>query len=228
MPVPGEQIENVAFCPHCGNTAPQRLVFYHEYEEEAYDVTTGEKDDRAYPFTYFAAICRTCGDLLLYSANPSNDDPHKFSATQLVHPTPDNLDDSVPETVRQAHLEAMRIRSIAPNAFAVMLRRALEAVCDDRGVPEGTLQKRLGELVKRGELPAPLAEMTAILRTLGNAGAHHTARPITVPMTWGMREFFRAVVEYVYIAPSKIREFKERLTSAEPEADDSSGKGQSP
>jgi hypothetical protein len=92
-----------------------------------------------------------------------------------------------------------------------MLRRALEAVCDDRGVSEGSLQKRLEVLAQRGELPTILSEMTSMLRTLGNAGAHHSSMPITVPMTWGMEEFFRAVIEYVYIAPSKIQEFKKRL-----------------
>lgn len=77
----------------------------------------------------------------------------------------------------------------------------------------GPLHNRLEQLAKRGEIPPVLAEMTTVLRVLGNAGAHNSAQKITVPLTWVMDEFFRAVVEYVYIAPSKLEEFKQELES---------------
>jgi len=53
--------------------------------------------------------------------------------------------------------------------------------------------------------------MTAVLRVLGNVGAHSDSQKITVPMTWGMDDFFRAIIEYVYIAPSRLAEFKKRI-----------------
>ena len=97
-----------------------------------------------------------------------------------------------------------------------MIRRSLEALCDDRGVKEHSLVKMLEELVKRGEIPETLAEMTTVLRLIGNAGAHHSDVKVIVPMTWAMDEFFRAVVEYVYVAPSKLADFKEKLDKAPP------------
>jgi hypothetical protein len=48
---------------------------------------------------------------------------------------------------------AARIRHTAPNAYAVQIRRALEAVCDDRGAAGKVLADRLQNLVDRGELP---------------------------------------------------------------------------
>ena len=119
----------------------------------------------------------------------------------------------MPEAIRVCYAEAVRIQKIAPNAYAVMLRRSLEALCDDRGVKKGSLHVRLLELAKRGEIPPILAEMTSVLRSLGNAGAHYDQQKITVPITWAMDEFFRAILEYVYVAPSKLDAFRSRLTT---------------
>src|SRR5574341_210357 len=214
MPEDKNPIQNIAFCPHCGNTTPQRLVFTHSYEGAGYDAGTGAKEEYGPPCEYYVAVCSTCNDLLLYHNFIDQTDAEHFSEADLIHPNNQQLPDSVPNIVQQAYAEAVRIQRLAPNAYAVMIRRALEAVCDDRKVPNGSLQKRLALLVERGELPVTLSEMTTILRTLGNSGAHYTAKPITIPMTWGMNEFFRAVIEYVYIAPSKIEKFRKRLNQS--------------
>jgi hypothetical protein len=63
-----------------------------------------------------------------------------------------------------------------------------------------------------------LADATTVLRTLGNDGAHLNKDKVTVPMTWGMRELFRAVVEYVYVAPSRISEFNKSVEKGEASA----------
>lgn len=214
MAEPEIPIENIAFCPHCGNTAPQKLKLIHNYDSVGYDAGTGEKDELGPPCTYYVALCSTCNELLLYHSFINETDDENFSKSSLLYPNNHELPNSVPNIIQQAYAEACRIQYLAPNAYAVMLRRALEAVCDDRNVPNGTLQKRLEVLVQRGELPATLAEMTTILRTLGNAGAHHSTTPVIVPMTWGMNEFFRAIVEYVYVAPSKILDFKQMMSKA--------------
>lgn len=221
MPTPNEPIQNIAFCPHCGNTAQQRVIYIHSYEGSGYDVQTGEKSEYGPPCTYYVAICSTCDDLLLYHNFIDEVPDEDFSKSTILYPDKHKLPEFVPDSIKQAYAEACRIQFLAPNAYAVMLRRALEAVCDDRSVPSGTLHKRLQVLVERGELPAKLAEMTTLLRTLGNAGAHHSSTPVIVPMTWGMNEFFRAIIEYVYIAPNKIEEFKRTMSRYSPENESS-------
>jgi hypothetical protein len=220
------KIFNVAICPHCGNKAAQNLVFSHEYEGEGYDAK-GAKTDEVPPSIYYVAVCSTCDDLSVYNSFVDSPGPEEFSDATLVYPKPKEFEESVPDAVREAYTEASRIREIAPNAYAVMLRRSLEALCDDRGVSQGSLQQRLGELVKRGELPPTLAEMTFILRILGNAGAHHGGRAITIPMTWEMEDFFRAVVEYVYIAPRKLQKFKKGALASREEPMTADKKGAS-
>jgi Domain of unknown function (DUF4145) len=204
-------IMKVGFCPHCGNRAPQNLLLKHSYTADTYSVEDGRKNEADAPCEYFIAECATCNELLVYHSFAALVPDEDFTEADLVYPTSPELHASVPEIVRVCYSEAAKVKNAAPNAYAVMIRRSLEALCDDRKVAKGILQRRLAELVSRGEIPQTLAEMTTALRLLGNVGAHDTAQSVTLPMTWVIDEFFRAVVEYVYVAPSKLAAFKERL-----------------
>jgi len=197
-----ETIRNVAFCPHCGNRAPQKLIQTHHCVEVDSDGDTPEL-----PQAYFVAVCETCDELLLYYVLQHIPDDKDFTSSHLLWPQATEIHESVPDKVAKIYREALRIRQLAPNAIAAKIRRALEAVCEDRGATKGHLQKRLKELADRGEIPPVLAEMTDTLRALGNVGAHATDHSITSWEVHGIDEFFRAVIEYVYTARSKLKEF---------------------
>ena len=92
----------------------------------------------------------------------------------LRYPKGDILDKSVPSSVSANYREAKRVQKVSPNGFAVLIRRTLEALCNDRDVPAGRLQKRLETLAQLGEIPPVLAEITSVLRTLGNSGGSST------------------------------------------------------
>jgi len=148
--------------------------------------------------------------LSIYEAHDfDSDDP------TLVFPSNVDLDASIPEIVASNYRESKRVQKVSPNSFAVLIRRALEALCDDRGVSSGTLQARLAKLSEKGEIPPVLVEVTDVLRTLGNSGAHNAEQRVTVPMTWQMDKFFRTLVEYVYVAPARLKEFRKSLDKRE-------------
>src|SRR5205823_1359429 len=134
-----------------------------------------------------------------------------FTQGDLVFPPSGELHKSVPERVAKIYKEAARIKNLAPNAFAVQIRRALEALCEDRGAQKGVLQKQLKELAERGEIPTKLAELTDVLRLVGNIGAHASDEEVKPWQVYAMDEFFRTVIEYVYVAPGKLNEYKESL-----------------
>jgi hypothetical protein len=143
----------------------------------------------------------------------------QFHLTKLLWPESGVSHESIPEKVSTIYEEAARIKNIAPNAFAVQIRRALEAVCEDRGAQKKVLQAMLKELSDRHEIPPVLAEMTDVLRLLGNIGAHAADQSVRPSQVYALDEFFRAVVEYVYIAPSKLKEFRERLEKIKSKTD---------
>lgn len=87
-------------------------------------------------------------------------------------------------------------------------------MCLDRGLTSGVLAKKLKDLADKGEIPTTLTEMTDVLRTLGNIGSHAADEEVTSEFVEVIDDFFRAVVEYVYVAPWKVSECKNRLAAA--------------
>lgn len=198
---------HTGFCPHCGNTAPQQVVLRHPYESEWYDPEGKKVIEVAPECEAIVCICETCNEVLLYDGIAEG----LAGWPPLQYPQSAELADSVPTSVREVYSEASRIKRTAPNAFAVMLRRALEAVCDDRGVDKGALAQRLRKLADRGEVPPLLAEVSDVVRFLGNIGAHASGMSVTPPDTWVLDDFLRAIIEYVYVAPGKLKKYKEKL-----------------
>ena len=201
-------------CPHCGNTTPHVVLFQSSAPQTWYDSDgepTEDRENRAPGLDYAILRCTTCQDISLFSKLEFDD----WDLSTLRYPSDYNLDPCVPTVVASNYREAKRVQNISPNAFAVLLRRALEAMCDDRGVSRGNLASRLRDLAAKGEIPGKLAEISSVLRELGNAAAHYTAQRVTVPLTWTMDEFFRTLIEYVYVAPHKLVSFQKRLTKYE-------------
>ena len=213
-----KQYRHIAFCPHCGNRSPQSIVLEHSNQETFYNEDGSEMPHGEGPDCQaIVCVCETCNALLLY-------DGISYEETgtwpNLVYPRDLNISAAAPETIRAIYREAAVVKRNAPNAFAMLIRKGLEAICDDRGSPQGNLTVRLKHLAERGEMPPVLAEVTDVLRVVGNTAAHGSIQTITQPMTWAIDDLFRVIVEYVYVAPSKLTEFKERLARAKQLHDD--------
>ena len=56
--------------------------------------------------------------------------------------------------------------------------------------------------------------MTDILRMLGNIGSHAADESVEPEYVDAIDEFFRAVVEYVYVAPYRVNEVRAQLDYA--------------
>lgn len=200
---------HVLFCPHCGNKTGQVLLCSQQYEQKFYSVSSAEESDHS--SQYNVVKCETCSEVLLYTELLEPGFPHESVFGDLVYPKPIARMGSVPDNVRKIFLEAQRVKAISPIAFVVLARRLLEEICIDKGLKGKTLYDNLKALAKRGELPPVTAEASDLVRLIGNAGAHASATQVTVPDTWAIEEFIRVVLEYVYVAPAQIEEFKKRL-----------------
>src|SRR5690554_2258421 len=204
-----EPLTRVQYCPHCGNQAPQRLIHTQRHMEKTWSVSDGSEDE--HPWSTFIVVCETCHQVLLYDNMGDQLSDKEFDQADLIYPKSGNLHHSVPELIRKVYQEAFRIKELAPNAFAVQIRRSLEAVCEDRGAGKGSLQKRLANLVDKGEIPPTLSELSDVLRLLGNLGAHGINESVLPIQAAAIDDFFRVIVEYVYVAPHKLNEFREKM-----------------
>ena len=204
-----DEIRKVSFCPHCSNRAPQRLVYTQRYTERTWDAGHGEESEPT-PWSTFVAACETCGHILLYDNYGDQLEEDEFHRGVLAFPEY-GLPISVPSPIRAIYAEASRIRALAPNAFAVQIRRALEALCEDRNADGRNLATQLGDLAKRNEIPSVLVELADTLRLVGNVGAHSGNQTVHQLQAYEIDEFFRVLIEYVYIAPNKLAAFRKRL-----------------
>jgi len=90
----------------------------------------------------------------------------------------------------------------------------LEALCSDRAAKGQSLFEKLKDLSAKAEIPPVLAEMTDALRLIGNIGAHGIDDSVHPLQASAIDGFFKAIIEYVYVAPAKLREFKESMESS--------------
>jgi hypothetical protein len=206
----------VAYCPHCGNRAPQTVVRTQTFEEAVYSMS-GDDDVDYMLSVLLVTECGTCKGLLVYYSLPGDPGERDFREATLQWPKRDSLDDAVPKSVRSCYEEASLVRHRSATSFAVQIRRALEAMCADRGATGRTLQQQLHDLARKGEIPPVLAQMTTALRTIGNAGAH-AGEGVRRAQVYPIDQFFRAVIEYVYVAPARLDRFRRELARAEREA----------
>jgi hypothetical protein len=116
------------------------------------------------------------------------------------------VSDDVPVAIAEAFKEAARaLAADCPRAAAVMARRTLEAIADEKGQTTGTLAQRLDGLAKSGLLHPSLTEWTKEVRLVGNSGAHFDPlSPVERHDADELVTFIREVLKYLYELPANL------------------------
>jgi hypothetical protein len=197
-------------CGHCQNQAPMRIVSdYSTIKEYNAPQTTVYWDAG---LVYELIECPTCKDIILrfYNWHSGRMDVNDIEYTTL-YPKDEKGPRGLPSEIESGFQAAQRVRNIDTNAYAVLLGRVLDLICDDRSASGDTLDKKLKSLSERGEIPEKLVDVSSGLRKLRNIGAHADLGELSnadLPVLDGLT---RAILEYVYSAPLLIRETEKRL-----------------
>jgi hypothetical protein len=161
-------IRKIAFCPHCGNQSSQELIHSQVCEWVGHSLVADEALNLGR--TYFVASCSTCNHILVYSTwggdHDEEDYSEIFAESYLEYPDSDQLNLSIPAIIREIYEGAKRVKISNPDAFAVQVRRVLEALCNDRGAKGRNLQEKIKDLVSREELPATFGDAADLLQHL--------------------------------------------------------------
>jgi uncharacterized protein DUF4145 len=203
-------------CGHCGNRTPHSKAWQYE-SLQLYE----QHDDRIWTETYTWVLyaCGTCGGLNIYGDFYSVHGSDQLSRTRL-HPRASLLlppshmispREPIPPRIVKLYEEVWPLRHRAPAAFIGQVRRLLEFVCEDQQAAGRSLFEQLRHLVTHGTLPGYFANITDLLRVVGNMGVHATDEDLSRWDAELIDDFFRSVVDYVYVAPAKIRRMQERL-----------------
>jgi hypothetical protein len=195
--------ECILICPHCGNETPHTIKARVTSEADAYD------SDGEFLFTYedyyYLTCCGTCKGVSIYTDWEMSDKAGELKSANLLYPHEPKLDQTIPEIVKKSFEEARRVERISPNAFAVLIRRSLELLCKDQNAKGTNLKDQISDLSNRGVIPQTLMKMANTLRFVGNLGAHEIDFDFERQETQAMEDFLLAMLEYVYVAPSRIK-----------------------
>ena len=213
--------EHILVCHHCGNRVPMEFITAHRGRKlfEEVDATKYSED-----FDVSVFRCPTCSGISLFAdfvAYPT----YSSLAQRRIYPPGARLvpephkvtsPDCVPQQVQMLYEEIRPLRHIAPSAFVGQIRRALEFICREEGAKGRTLFDQLRDLTHRGAFPGHFADVTDLMRTVGNLGAHAGDHSIDIWDAELLDDFFRIVIEYLYVTPSRIERMRQRLKERDP------------
>ena len=160
---------------------------------------------------YQLLICSKCEKPTLQTGHYYDGMEEDEWATDTLYPAERMRLTSLPASVQKEYDAARAVAPHSPDAYAVMLGRVLDAVCEDRGADGGTLHKRLEDLAGKGEIPENLADMAQNVRQFRNVGAHANLGTLTDAEIPFLESLSNAVLEYLYEAPRRVQEAQSRL-----------------
>ena len=203
-----KQQEQTTTCQHCGNKTPQVFKFEITSIE---DISLSDGSIHPIKIYYFLVQCKTCEKVSLYSNWEVAADPYYLENALCLYPKIEKISSSVPDIIRQSYNEAKKVEKISPTAFVVLIGKSLECLCEDKKAEGNNLKNKLDDLAKKGIIPKTLLKMGHSVRLLRNIGAHPSDYDITPEEVKIISDFFVAVIEYVYVAPEKIKNLEEKL-----------------
>jgi hypothetical protein len=180
---------------------------------ETHDEDDGFQWDAGY--LYQVLKCFKCGEIVfvrifLHSElHPEGID----NPCDILYPPEVESPSGLPKQIERAWNAAILVSRVDPNAFAVLLGRVLDLICDDRQAKPGRLHARITELSTRGEFPPNLVDLAHHLRKLRNFGAHADLGALTAEDAPLVESLCRAMLLYLYTAPSLVVRAQAKLAS---------------
>jgi hypothetical protein len=166
--------------------------------------------------------CPECFNPLLIQSSYSNKREYRganlwkttIESIRALYPFEKQIPSNLPEPIGKIYAEAIKVQTISPSSCAVLVRRTLEAVCQYENAAGRTLADKLKSLASTGKIPQTLIDVALHLRQLGNLGAHLDIRDdVTIEDVPIILDFIELFLDYVYVAPAKIQEVKDRLNN---------------
>ena len=162
-------------------------------------------------YNYELLLCLACKEVTLREYFEHDClDPEDIKVETLYPPQGVKLFD-LPSLIQKAYEAALKARAIDANAYAILLGRMLEVVCEDRKVKGENLYEKLKVLAEKGEIPKNLMGVAHGLRKLRNIGAHEPLEGLSSDEIPILDALSRAILEYIYIAPSLAKQAETRL-----------------
>lgn len=207
-------------CNHCGNHAPMDiLIKYYLSTKPIYDAPEDEYYGAYDPeegYWFKLLLCLACREVTIWKYFEAEYDDQD-NPIEILYPQEKLKLPGLPFEIQKAYETALKVRVIDANAYAVLLGRVLEMVCEDRRAIGKDLFNKLKDLSVKSEIPENLVGVADNLRQLRNVGAHASIGELTRDEIPILDDLCRAILEYVYSATylakkaeKQVEKFKEK------------------
>ena len=190
-------------CVRCGGATVHTLLASEESDYRLCDVEGYFGHE---PATYHLFRCDGCTCISLYIWSAFHSPHSEFGERE--HPVRFADQAELPAAVRLAYREADRVKNHSNAAYAVLARKVLEVIAKERGISDRNLSRALSMLAEKGAIPPILAEAATLIRIFGNAGAHPGGEEINGWHVEMIDQFLELLVQYLYVAPAALHQFK--------------------
>ena len=206
------------FCPSCNRSVTTDVIARGRAEGSVAGYELADDPLEYYGDSYVTSICNLCKSpfLLLEASYMVDPDAANLTAHKVLYPVEGNpLLTNLPPTVQRPYLQAVRNYDAAQYESSVLMcRRTLEAVCKDKGITTGNLNKKLDGLHTLNIIDSKMIQWAHSIRMLGNEAAHDTDIEIQKDDSKDIVEFTEALLFYIYELNKKFDEFKTRRKGA--------------
>lgn len=182
-------------CDHCGNVTYKSQIIAHEVKQDLVE--------------YKLYACEICDHVILRKVSihfvsniNTEEQEEQLWPPSLIIPQ------EVPERVRNIYEKARGMKNRWPGSFVVEIRRALEAVMKERNAEGDNLASKINWLIQNKHLPEAFGEMGRLAKDIGNIGAHDDEKDVQPSDADSADDFFRAIIEYIYVAPARVAQVK--------------------
>ncbi|MGH2714656.1 MAG: DUF4145 domain-containing protein [Thermoleophilaceae bacterium] len=159
------------------------------------------------------SVCRFCEQPTVWTYVWGRDTYEQF-ANQRLYPPPRD-DSALPPRARARLDEALRVKRINPDLYAVAIGRVLETICSEEGVTGRDLAAKLRELAIARAIPGPLLDIADELRRLRNLGAHDAEVTVAHEDVELIESLAESLLEYLYRGPARLAAIREALDERE-------------
>jgi len=202
-----ENTTGVVICGHCGNSGlMERVGTYSEIKNYEGFGFVREAED-----IYDLLRCHTCNKITLRKYFWADDFEPDDAKPIILYPPNDEIPLGLPSLIQEAYYKALKVKNIDVDAYAILLRKALEAVCTERNARGGTLHQKIEDLKNSKEIPDKLVVVAKSLKDLGNVGAHSGSGNLTPAETQILSDLFKAILAYLYTAPYLAKQAEDAL-----------------
>ena len=214
-----ENITNKTYlCLHCGNETLMKKKGEYNW---------GSSDEKCDEFWFdchyqmlFCPVCHNITLLETYCDETMQEYSHEEGITycsrnKILYPINTIDSNAMPKNIKEAFESALKVRHIDVNACLLLLRRTLEIILKDQGATKWGLEKMIEEVATKGVLPDSLKEASFFAKKYGDSAAHGKELTADDCDIEKLIEFIEYIIEYLYIIPTKIEQFKKRVDQQE-------------